>query len=118
MGDKSIIPVVRFGRRSIIYRTVSTLRVHAFPPFAPEKGKRKRGRYPLSFLRIPKREASPFFPFFRVSKSPSKKTGERCQINAVLGIVRLALGFVESDHGQIVDAIKPWPKQSKMGRAN
>jgi hypothetical protein len=117
MGDKSIIPVVRFGRRSIIYRTVSTLRVHAFPPFAPEKGKRKRGRYPLSFLRIPKREASPFF-LFSGQQITIKKTGERCQINAVLGIVRLALGFVESDHGQIVDAIKPWPKQSKMGRAN
>ncbi len=34
-----------------------------------------------------------------------KETRQRGQINAVLGNVRLTLGFVEGDHCQIVDAL-------------
>jgi predicted Kef-type K+ transport protein len=34
-----------------------------------------------------------------------KETRQRCQINAVLGNVRLALGFLVRDDCQIVDAL-------------
>ena len=41
-----------------------------------------------------------------------KETWQRRQINAVLGNVRLTLGFVVSNHSQIVDALCPEVKEN------
>ena len=46
-----------------------------------------KARFAISFARI-----------FAGQQVTIKETGQRCQVNAVLGNIRLALGFVESDH--------------------